>query len=184
MTETRNVILFSAMSLDGFIAKPNGDIGWLFDIPNLEQTDHGYHAFYETIDTTLIGRKTYHQIIQSGGNFPYPDKRNFVFTHTKQKPTEYVEFITDDIVLFVNRLKHEPGKAIWVVGGGQINTILFQGGLIDVLQLQIFPILLNNGIPLSACDLAEIRLELIKTKVFPTGVVEVLYQKQHDVPGM
>ena len=183
MSKTRNVIVFSAMSLDGFIAKPNGAIGWLFDIPNLDQTDHGYHAFYETIDTTVIGRKTYDQIMTSGGNFPYPDKRNFVVTHTQQEPTEYVEFITDDIVQFVTTLKHEPGKAIWVVGGGQINTILFQHGLIDMVQLQIFPILLNHGIPLSACDLTEIRLKLIKTEIFPSGVVDVLYEKEHELSG-
>jgi len=79
-----------------------------------------------------------------------------MFLHLKVSIIKLIRKIL--LVHFVNRLEHEPGKAIWVVGGGQINTILFQSRLIDVLQLQIFPVLLKHGIPLSACDLAEIRL--------------------------
>jgi dihydrofolate reductase len=183
MNSTRKVILFSAMSLDGFIAKTNGNIEWLFDIPNIDKTDHGYKDFYKTIDTTIMGRKTYDQILLDEGNesIIYPGKKNYVFSHIKRKSTDSVEFISDDIVSFIKELKTKPGKDIWILGGGQVNSMLFENNLIDTLQLQIFPILLNHGIPLSNCDLDEIKFKLIRTEVFPTGVIGVLYEKENDI---
>ena len=178
---SRKVILFSAMSLDGFIAKNNGDIDWLDHVPNKDETDHGYRKFYQTIDTTIIGRKTYEQILSFDSEFPYPDKKNYVFSHKVRKSTNYVEFISDDIVNFINELKTKPGKDIWIVGGGQINSKLLENNIIDILHLQIFPIILNQGIPLSNCNLDEIKFKLIKTEVFPTGVIGVLYEKENDI---
>ena len=182
MDSKRKVILFSAMSLDGFIAKKNGNIDWLFDIPNMDKTDHGYNDFFKTIDTTIIGRKTYDQILRDEGNeaIIYPGKKNYVFSHKKRESTKSVEFISDDIVHFINEMKMRPGKDIWIVGGGQINSILLENNLIDILQLQVFPFLLNNGISLSDCGLDEIKFKLLKTHVYPTGVIDVIYEREKD----
>ncbi len=174
----RKTVIFSAMSLDGFIAKPNGDIDWLFDIPNLDKTDHGYSSFYQKIDTTIIGRKTYEKIINRRDQFPYPDKKNYVFSKTLNESTKYVDFISDDIIQFIKKIKQSPGKDIWIVGGGEINSVLLENDLVDKLQIQVFPILLNKGIPLSSCNLSEIRLKYMSTEVFPSGVVDMIYEKK------
>ncbi len=178
MRYKRKTVLFSAMSLDGFIAKEDGNIDWLFNIPNLDKTDHGYNDFIKTIDTTIMGRKTYDQILKDVGcdTDIYPGKSNYVFSHNKMESTKSVEFITRNIVDFVREIKMLPGKDIWIVGGGEINSILFENNLIDRLQVQIFPVLLNKGIPLSKCNLDEINLKLIKTETFPTGVLDVIYE--------
>jgi dihydrofolate reductase len=179
MNNTRKVILFSAMSLDGFIAKSNGDIKWLFDIADMEKNDHGFGDFIKTVDTTIIGRKTFDHII-SEFDTVYPGKKNYVFSKTQRKPSNNVEFISSDIVAFINELKRKQGGNIWIVGGGDINSILLENNLIDILQLQIFPILLNHGVPLSSCNLNEIRFKFIKNQIYPTGVVDMIYEKENQ----
>lgn len=178
MNSKREVIIFSAMSLDGFIAKPNHDIKWLFDLPDQNGCDNCFKEFYKTIDTTIIGRKTYDQIIKGGDGQVYIDKKNYVFSHNMKGATEWVEFRNDDIVAFVKDLKKKPGERIWIVGGNPINSILLEHDLVDKIQLQVFPILLNHGIPLTSCNIEDIKLKLIKTEVFSGGVVDLLYARE------
>ena len=99
-----------AMSLDGKIAKSDGDVQWLDEIPNPDQLDYGYYNFYATIDTTLMGNKTYQEVLGFGVAFPYPDKQNFVFTrNTVLTKDENVTYISGDIIQFT---KNAPGKVI------------------------------------------------------------------------
>ena len=168
----RKVKLFIACSLDGFIARQDGAIDWLFT-----DNDYGYQAFYDSIDTTLMGNKTYEQLI-SFGDFPYQEKKNYVFTRQFDlESTEWMTFITEDMVAFTKALKKYAGKDIWLIGGGAIINILYQAGLIDEYILAINPIILGSGIPLFPGPIGEQKLKLLDTKTYPSGLVQITYGK-------
>ena len=170
----RKVILYIATSLDGYIARENGDIDWLFT--DSEDHDYGYSELYNSIDTTLIGNSTYEQIL-TFGEFPYPGKTNYVFTSNKKaKPHPSVKMIHLDIGKFVRKLKSENGKNIWLVGGGQINTVLLNANLIDELIISVHPIMLGNGIPLFEKHNGQSDLTLIKSCPYPNGLIQMTYK--------
>lgn len=171
----RKVVLSIAMSLDGYIAKPNGDVEWLKSVPNPEKTDHGFGEFYKTIDTTIMGNNTYKEIMGFGIPFPFPDKNNYVLTSTPPPDTEFVTFISD-IAQVVEKIKKENGKNIWLIGGGQINTIFLNRDLIDELLIRIVPVVIGEGLPLFAHKARETVFELLKTETFSTGTVQMTYR--------
>ncbi len=161
------LILYSAMSADGFIATANGGVDWLYD-----GGDYGYDDFVSGIGTTLMGHKTYEQILSFGPDFPYKDQVNYVFTRNeKRKDTDDVRFVCSNIPTFVTELKKESVKDIWLVGGGEINTLMLKHRLIDELWLFVQPTFLGQGLPLFA-NLPEIvDFELKEIKNFSTGMV-------------
>ena len=174
----RQVVLYIAASLDGYIARPDGDVSWLnapeFELPG---EDYGYHQFYGSIDTTLMGNATYRAILGFDVPFPYPDRTNYVFTRSDEhSDNEFVQFITGDVPLFVRKLKHGPGKDIWLVGGGEINALLLQSGLIDRIILTLMPLTLGQGIPLFAPHTAVNRFELVETRPFTNSVIQLTWQ--------
>jgi len=171
----RKIILYSAISADDFIADSKGQINWLND-PNLitEGEDYGYGAFYESVDTTIMGNKTYTQILGFGVDFPYPDKKNYVVTSRSGIPeTLYVRFVSGDIPAFCRSLKDEPGKDIWLVGGGKLNSTLLEANLIDRLVLTKMPVALGSGIPLFGDKSWKMKFRNISTKVFGKGVLQM-----------
>ena len=171
----RKIKLYIATSLNGKIAKLDGSVEWLESIPNPEKTDHGYTDFLQAIDTTIMGRKTYDQLL-SWGPFPYPDKTNFVFTNnSKLENSDDVEFVSAEHVEFAKALKNQPGKDIWLVGGGTLNTTFLNANLIDEIQLFVMPIIIPQGIELFCNIPQETRLELVESKTYSTGAVELKY---------
>ncbi len=171
----RNVILYIATSLDGYIARANGQVDWLDAIPNPNQLDYGYQAFLNTIDTTLMGNNTYQTILGFGGPFPYPDTTNYVFSRSEQPAAPYIEYVTQDPVAFVRSVKQANGKAIWLIGGGQLNTVLINAGLIDELIISIAPVVLGSGIPLFGSGVRGTALTLVKSESFETGFAQLTY---------
>ena len=159
----KKLVLYIAMSLDGFIAKKDNSLDWLFRTSC--EGDNGYYDFYETVDTILMGRKTYDQIlILENGKFPYKNKKCYVFTRQYNENNEHVEFINDNIVDFVNQIKAEEGKRIWLVGGGELLHEFLEHKLVDELIIQIAPIIIGKGIRLFKEDNLEIELILKETK--------------------
>ena len=169
----RNVRLFIATSLDGYIARKDHTIDWLFT-----EGDYGYQQFLDSIDTTLMGNTTYRVVREMDMPFPYVGKQNYVFTNHKVTDTDdYVTFVDTDIAAFVRRLKDQPGKDIWLIGGGQINTILLNAGLIDELMVFIHPIILGGGIPLFGGTPHERKFMYHSSRAFEDGLLEVVYKR-------
>lgn len=172
--------MYIAASIDNFIARKNGDVDWLdnsdFVIPD---EDYGYSDFYKSVDTTLMGHNTYKAILGFNIPFPYPEKTNYVFCRSgTPADTEYVSFVKDEIVGFVKDLKKEQGSDIWLVGGGIINTILLESGLIDKIILTIIPICLCDGIPLFQKSGDERRFHLDSCQSYSSGLVQLTWTKK------
>jgi dihydrofolate reductase len=167
----RNIILYIATSLDGYIARSDGALDWLFT-----DGEYGYSSFYESIDTTLMGRKTYEQVL-TFGDFPYLDKHNYVFTHrTENTDSEHVTFVTKDAVGFIRELKTQAGKDIWLIGGGGLIQTCLQDHLVDELRLFVHPVLLGDGLPLLPPPAESVNLEMLDQRVYANGLLELHYR--------
>ncbi len=146
---------------------------WLFN-----DQDYGYSNFIKTVDTTLMGRKTFEQVL-TFGEFPYKDKQNFVFTrHREIKIQEDIELIFESPIDFISKLKQKPGKNIWLVGGSQIISYCLDTNLIDEYIIAIHPVILGNGIPLFSNMNHPISLKFLKVEKFNTGLIDVFYIKK------
>ncbi|GAB6988062.1 dihydrofolate reductase family protein [Paenibacillus pini] len=178
---SRKVVLYIAASLDGYIARANGAVDWLSghgDQPPTEDVDseNGYEQFYQTIDTVIMGRTTYEQIIHelSPDAWAYQGKKSYVATTTPHEPDEHVTFINEDIPEFVKQLKLQPGQDIWLVGGGKLIEIFMEHHLIDTYVITMIPTILGDGIPLFLGQHAETKLRLQQTRTVD-GMVELTY---------
>jgi dihydrofolate reductase len=177
MKKPRNIIVYIATSADGYIARPDGDVGWL-DRPR-PKGNYGYSTFFKSIDTILWGRKTYSKGIEMGmkaSGFG-PGIENYVFSRRPQKsPGPGFEFVNEPIKSFAQRLRAQPGKDIWMMGGGEIIAAFLDEGEIDEFSIHVIPILIGEGIPLIQSRHRSIPLKLLSTKKFPDGVVHLNYR--------
>ena len=180
---SRKIILYTASSLDGFIAGPGGSLDWLENTGEKkdEAQDYGYQDFLDTIDTTLMGYNTYRAVLGFDIPFPYPDKTNFVFSrdhrHEDKNP---VHFVREDPAAFTARLKEQPGKDIWLIGGGQISALMLNADLIDEIILSLIPAALGKGIPLFSPEAEYRRFRLHSVKDY--GQVVQLRLARHSQP--
>jgi dihydrofolate reductase len=157
------LVFYGAVSLDGYLARMNDSLDWLFGTEGEEET--GYQEFYDTVDIILMGRSTYDQIaILSPEKFPYEGKPCYVFSRTMTGSTEHVTFINEDIDLFTQSLKEQEGKRIWIVGGGDVLQHLLQAKVVDEFIIQIAPIIIGQGIPLFVPGDQENELTLVDVR--------------------
>jgi len=172
----RKVILYIAASVDGKIARADGSVDWLDEIQPPDGEDFGYGALMDRIDTTLMGRKTCQQVLSFDVPFPYSGLKNYVFTRkTDLQRHKEIDYVQTDPVDFVQKLKQQPGKDIWLIGGGQLNSLLLNSKVIDEIQLFVIPVVLGAGIPLFHAATQTRRLQLTSQKSFSNGVVELNY---------
>ena len=160
-----------ANSLDNFIARADEGTDWLVWDDEVAAISG---AYWKTIDTVVMGRKTY-EVAVKHGTTAYPGVKNYVFSQTLG-PRDGVEVVTEDPVTFTRRLKQQPGKGICVMGGGELANALLQAGLIDELGLNIQPVLLGAGIPLFHGMDKQLDLELIESRALKCGSVYVRYR--------
>jgi dihydrofolate reductase len=172
----RKLCLFIAMSLDGYIAKPDGDISFL-DEMNQEGEDYGYATYIETVDTVILGRKTYDKILSMGNESFYGDRDVYVLTRTLRKNSGKITFYSDDLKELVTTLKSKSGKNIYCDGGAEIIQQLLQAELIDELTVSVIPVLLGNGIRLFDGIYPEQKLTLLESKSFPKGLTQLHYAR-------
>lgn len=169
----RQLILFIASSLDGYIARTNGDVDWLFT-----DQDYGYTDFFALVDIVLMGRRTYEQIL-AFGEYPYIGTQGFVFSRTcGGERDQNVEFISSDLTNFIQGLKSGTGKDIWLVGGAQIIQSCLQHNLIDKFIISIHPIILGDGIPLFRAPSSMRELNLLHCQSFDTGLLQLTYVRR------
>lgn len=177
----KKVILDLAVTLDGFIEGPNGEIDWC-----IMNDDMDFDGFLSSIDTIFYGRVSY----DSWGNYQ-PDenansaeqklwkavhsKNKFVFSSQKREDKN-ATFINSDIAEIVSEIKNQGGKDIWLYGGASLIKTFIHSDLIDLYRISVHPIALGNGKPLFE-DLKErLNLRLIKTNTFKSGVVQLIYE--------
>jgi len=173
-------VLYIATSLDGFIARPDGNLDWLTSIPQpMTGDDYGYTDLLNSIGTTIMGRKTYDEIIDFGIDWPYIGLNSFVITTNKELKIQSPDtnILSEDLKSFVNDLKQKTEKDIWLIGGGQIITRFINEDLLDKMIITVIPKIIGEGIPLFARKPKETNWKLTETKSFETGVVNLTYEK-------
>ncbi|MEY8749730.1 dihydrofolate reductase family protein [Alkalicoccobacillus gibsonii] len=166
MTNNRNVVLFIATSLDGYIATEEERLEWLFEVEG--EGDNGFSDFYSTIDTVIMGRKTYDWIanVDNMEEYSYKDKKGFVITRSSMEKDQYTTFGNPDLEPFINQLKQQDGKKIWLVGGGQLVTTFLEKELIDEVFITVAPTIIGKGIPLFNQGEYQSKLQLEGVKTF------------------
>jgi Dihydrofolate reductase len=174
MSNNRKLVLFIAASLDGYIATEDDSLEWLFKIEG--EGDNGYSEFYSTVDTILIGRRTYDWIIdKEKDEFPYKNKKCYVFSKSEKGNNENIEFINQDVVEFTNKIKTLDGGNIWLVGGGNLLNSFIKERLVDEFIITISPTLIGRGIPLFKKNDFELELKLKDVKRF-NQFVQLYYE--------
>jgi dihydrofolate reductase len=178
VTQPRKVIVHIATSADGYIARPDGDIEWLTSRP-APKGFYGMNAFMKSIDTKVLGRKTFEVSLRMGAKFD-SQGRTIVFSH-HPPPADApsgVEFVNDAIGPFVSRLREQPGKDIWLMGGGEIIASFLDAQAIDEFVISVAPVFIGEGIPLIARRHRHVPLELRSSKRFEDGLVQLRYGVQ------
>lgn len=174
MISTRKVILYIASSLDGYIAKPNDDLSFL-QLVAVEGEDYGYAAFKETVDTVLMGRKTFDWVWKEIGAVPHPELDTYIVTRTPRTPIGKTQFWTGDLSALVRQLKTQPGKHIYCDGGAEIVQALLREQLIDEMIISVVPVLLGSGTKLFKEGYLEQTCQLLSAKSFASGLVQLHY---------
>ena len=178
MTNRRKVIVHIATSADGYIARPDGDLEWLTSRP-APKGFYGMNAFMRSIDTKLLGRKTYEVSLRMGAKFDSMS-RHIVFSR-RAPPADApsgVEFVNGAIGSFVSRLRVQPGKDIWLMGGGELIASFLDEQAIDEFVISVAPVFIGDGIPLMAQRHRHVPLDLQSVERFEDGLVQLHYRVQ------
>jgi dihydrofolate reductase len=174
MTGNRKVILYIATSLDGYIAGPNDDLSFL-SIVDQEGEDYGYADFVKSVDTVILGRKTYDWVMTQVPAFPHADKESYIITRTPQPGKGKINFYTGDLKELIIRLKSEKGKNIFVDGGAEIVNELLKQKLIDEFIISVIPILLGDGTKLFKDGRPGQTLKFAEAIKFDSGLIQLHY---------
>ncbi len=176
MTADRKVILYISMSLDGYIATKDNSLEFL-SIVEQEGEDYGYNDFVKSVDTVIIGRKTYEKVIAMGYEYPHTDKDVYIITRTERPSIGNFKFFTGELTPLVNSLKNQSGKNIYCDGGAEIANELIKNNSVDEYIISVIPILLGGGIKLFKDGRPEQKLELVSAKQFDKGLTQLHYKR-------
>jgi dihydrofolate reductase len=171
----RKVILFIAMSLDGYIAGPDDDLSFLNQVAK-EDEDYGYSTFTDGVDTVIMGRKTYDWVMGQVADFPHAGKETYIITRTERASPGNLNFFTGNIAELIASLKLKPGKNIFVDGGAEVVNTMLQADLLDEMIISVIPVLLGKGTLLFKPDAPGHLLKLISCRSYETGLVQVHYK--------
>lgn len=172
-------LVYSATSIDGYIAREDGSIDWLMDIPNPSDSDYGYSDFIKRVDGIIMGRNTFQTAI-GFNEWPYL-KPVFILTNTlKQIPKNLsgkVEIVTGELTAIIDKLKLRGFHNLYVDGGKTIQSFL-QMDMIDELIITRIPLVLGSGIPLFSKNIKELKFEHVKTDVYNNILVKSHYVRR------
>jgi dihydrofolate reductase len=175
-TRRRKIVVLAATSADGYIARKNGGVEWLDR--QRPRGNYGMGAFLRSIDTVLLGRKTWDQALRMGlkDGAMGPKIHSYVFSRRRRKSRfASFEFVSEPVRPFARRLRSVPGKDIWMMGGADIIASFLDAGEIDELIIHVIPVFIGDGIPLIRPRRRRIRLRLLSSRRFPDGVVRLHY---------
>jgi len=175
----RKVVLFIAMSLDGYIADVHGGIGWLEGQEAGEDDMVSYEEFVRNVDTVIMGANTYRQLVTelSPDEWVYSDFTSYIVTHDPKESTDRIRFTDESPCQLVERLKKEAGKDIWICGGASIVKQLMQQDLIERYYINVIPTILGNGIRLFDTSEKKMKLKLISTRSY-NGITDLVYERR------
>jgi dihydrofolate reductase len=176
----RNVVLSLGISLDGYIARLNGAVDFLFMPKGYSMAD-----FFATVDTAIMGRKTLDDglLKMSGGTLPKTTMRMYVFSNSKPPgERDGVIFVNESPEAFIRKLREHPGKDIWLMGGGELARAFLNADLVDRLYLGVVPTLLGEGIPLFPGGFPERNFALLENKTYSRGLITLTYERARSKP--
>lgn len=160
------VVLYIAMSLDSYIARPDGSVDWLLDVEG-DGGDSGYAQFYETVGTVVMGRLTYDEVLKLSEEFPYAGKPCYVMTRsTTRSDDSYVKFTNESVETLIPKLRAASLGDVWIVGGGQIIQACLEKELLDEIHIAVIPKVLGEGIPLFPIGTLPSTLRLLDIETF------------------
>lgn len=166
----RKVILSVAVTLDGFIEGPNGEYDWCFT-----DQDYGMPDFFKRIDAVFMGRKSYELTKTMEGGSGLPKMKTYVFSNTITAPEEDIVLVSGDIKTKVDAITNEEGKDIWLFGGASLTTTFINLKLVDEISVAVHPILLGKGKLLFNDIDQRIKLQLVDSKPYDSGLVILTY---------
>jgi dihydrofolate reductase len=171
----RKIIVNIATSADGYVARPDGTLDWLTERP-APKGFYGLPDFERSIDAKILGRKTFDRSLELGAQF---SANNVHYVFSRQAPPAAVpagvHFVTESIRTFVERLRTQAGKSVWMMGGGDIISAFLDESAIDEFIITVAPIFIGEGIPLLTPKHRDVALRLLGVQQFPDGVVQLHY---------
>ena len=175
----RKVVLFIAMSLDGYIADEHGNVDWLNGQDMSVENIDTYSVFVRDVDTVIMGWDTYHQIVTelSPAEWIYANLTSYVITHRKLPSKKEIYFTGKAPSDIVRELKNKEGKGIWICGGANIVQQLVQNDLIDEYYISVIPTVLGSGIRLFGKGKREIKLRLLHAESY-NGMTDLIYVRR------
>lgn len=171
------ISIFIAMSIDGYIARKDGDIDWL-EYGHQGAEDYGFKEFINSIDVLVLGKNTY-EVVSSFDQWPYEGKRVIVLSNTLSEVRKEAELFRGQINDLTSKLYSEGIQHIWVDGGVTVSKFL-EAGLVDNLTISIIAMILGEGIPLFSIMNKEHKCRLLSTQSYPSGLVQLKYEIVHD----
>ena len=175
----KKIILYIAASIDGRIAEPDGGIEWLSEYPITEEMNYGYKDFFASIDTIVMGGRSWREMSNMDAMGAYADKTVYVVSHHDWGEKGNIKFITENVIEHISALRNEPGKDIWLFGGGELISMLLAADLIDEMCISYIPVILGEGISLFPNNPKESKWTITETKVYNSGILKVDYQKRN-----
>jgi dihydrofolate reductase len=173
----RRVRYAVAMSLDGYIAGPNGEADWIVMDPDID-----FRALFEQFDTFLMGRSTFEAIGGACGS-GQQGAQTIVFSRTlRQEDYPNITIVSDNLEQALADLRSKPGKDIWLFGGGELFRSLLEARLVDGVEVAVIPVLLGEGIPLLAPkpSTERFKLTLVSSRTYETGIVSLEYAVEYE----
>ena len=173
----KKIILYIAASLDQRIAELDGGIEWLSEFPITEEMNYGYKEFMASIDTIIMGGRSWRELSNMDAMGAYASKTVYVVSRHDWGEKEKIKFITENVIERIAALRDEVGEDIWLFGGGELVSMLLAADLVDEMIITTIPVMLGNGIPLFPNNLKESKWNLQQTTGYSNGVLQVIYKR-------